>query len=342
MKGLAKLLLAAGAWGILMAGTAYGGQWQQGSGGWQWAEDDGSLARSGWKWLDGDQDGVSECYYFDSAGNLAVNTWVDGSQVDGNGCWVVNGVVQTRTAELVEEAKAKAKLQAAMRMPAPNDLDLALSGNAQITAGDGMVQVNIGISGVIQFKNLYSAGPEALMDIRTSYNGQETIEQTFLKDGWLYKNADGEKLKLPVGDGNTAAGTVGDFAPLALSEEEIETIENVSMKDNGNGTFTIYYTYQPNGQGIFGELATMTGPNGEAMTLEAYKGEALIGPDGSLLQQKILLEKNGTSDGLPYGIHVYMETTVRNPGQPVQIQYPSTEGYMTIGQYLDQLLADAN
>lgn len=342
MRRLTRLLLAAGAWGLMMAGTAYGGQWQQGGSGWQWAEDDGSLARSEWKWLDGNQDGIAECYYFDSAGNLAVNTWINGSQVDGNGCWVADGKIQTQAVPLGEEAQAKAKLEAAMRMPLPNELDMVMSGNAQMSVGAGLVQENITVSGLFQLKNIHSAGTEALVDIRTSYGGQEEIEQTFIKDGWLYENNNGAKLKLPVGEAEVMGGTAEDLVSFALSEEEIATIRNVSMQDNGNGTFTIYYTYQPDGGGILGDFASMPGPNGGEMNLDAYKGEALIGPDGSLLQQKVLLETSGTEEGIPYNVHIYMETTVRNPGQPVQIQYPSTEGYMTIGQYLDQILAEAN
>lgn len=342
MRRLTRLLLAAGAWGLLMAGTAYGGQWQQGGSGWQWAEDDGSLARSEWKWLDGNQDGIAECYYFDSAGNMAVNTWIDGSQVDGNGCWVADGKIQTKTVPLGEEGQAKAKLLAAMRMPLPNELDMVMSGNSQVSVGGGLVQENITISAVFQLKNIHSAGTEALVDVRTSYGGQEEIEQTFIKDGWLYENSNGAKLKLPVGEAEAMGGTAEDLISFALSEEEIATIRNVSMQDNGNGTFTIYYTYQPDGGGILGDLASMPGPSGGKMNLDAYKGEALIGPDGSLLQQKVLLETSETVEGVPYNVHIYMETTVRNPGQPVQIQYPSTEGYMTIGQYLDQIIAGAN
>lgn len=345
MRRLTRLLLAAGAWGLLMAETAYGGQWQQGGSGWQWAEDDGSLARSEWKWLDGNQDGIAECYYFDSAGNMAVNTWIDGSQVDGNGCWVADGKIQTKTVPLGEEGQARAKLEAAMRVPAPNDLDIVLSGNGQVTVGDGVVQENIVLSGRYQLKNIYSAESEALMEMRLLYNGQEDIKQIFLKDGWLYENANGKKMKLPAGNmyAIEVAGTsIGSFG---LTAEEMANVRDVSMKENGDGTFTIYYTCPSDGEGIFGEVLARAGVDvgyGGSASLDAYKGEILIRQDGMPIQQKLLLETSGTKDGIPYSRHVYAEATILNPGQPVQIQYPSTEGYMTIGQYLDQIIAEAN
>ena len=48
-------------------------------------------------WIDGDNDGVSECYYFNQWGYLITNTHSpDGYYVDANGAWVDSGRVQTR------------------------------------------------------------------------------------------------------------------------------------------------------------------------------------------------------------------------------------------------------
>ena len=35
---------------------------------WWYGYEDGSYAKSGWAWLDGDRNGVAECYYCDDAG----------------------------------------------------------------------------------------------------------------------------------------------------------------------------------------------------------------------------------------------------------------------------------
>lgn len=50
-----------------------------------------------WKWIDQNGDGVAESYYFDDVGNILTNTTTpDGYQVNENGAWVENGVVQTQ------------------------------------------------------------------------------------------------------------------------------------------------------------------------------------------------------------------------------------------------------
>lgn len=74
--------------------------WRQTGNTWQYVKDaSGSLYSNGWQWLDGNKDGVSECYYFDANGNMLSNTTTpDGWQVNEGGAWIMNGVVQTKGA----------------------------------------------------------------------------------------------------------------------------------------------------------------------------------------------------------------------------------------------------
>ncbi len=75
------------------------GHWEKDATGYWWQEEDGSYPASCWKWLDWNNDGQAESYYFDANGYMAVNTTVDGYTVNGDGAWVVDGVVQTQQAE---------------------------------------------------------------------------------------------------------------------------------------------------------------------------------------------------------------------------------------------------
>lgn len=73
--------------------------WKQDNTGWWYQEDNGSYPANTWKWIDGNNDGVAECYYFDGNGYMLTNTTApDGYQVNASGAWVVNGVVQTQAA----------------------------------------------------------------------------------------------------------------------------------------------------------------------------------------------------------------------------------------------------
>ncbi|MFR1834201.1 MAG: hypothetical protein ACLSX5_13750 [Lachnospiraceae bacterium] len=77
--------------------TAFAGQWETAGANWKYKNDDGTYSTNTWQWIDGNNDGVAECYYFDANGYMLVNTTTpDGYTVDGNGAWIVNGTVQTQ------------------------------------------------------------------------------------------------------------------------------------------------------------------------------------------------------------------------------------------------------
>ncbi len=49
-----------------------------------------------WQWLDGNEDGIAECYAFDREGWMYADTATpDGYTVNTDGAWAVNGAVQT-------------------------------------------------------------------------------------------------------------------------------------------------------------------------------------------------------------------------------------------------------
>ena len=77
--------------------TSYAGWEQTGT---QWKYKDSSTSAyltNGWHWLDGNNDGIAECYYLDSKGIMIADTIIEGYTVNSNGTWTVNGIVQTKT-----------------------------------------------------------------------------------------------------------------------------------------------------------------------------------------------------------------------------------------------------
>lgn len=80
-------------------GRRYANSWKQIEEKWYHFDENGYLD-IGWHWVDGNNDGIAECYYFDNSGCLFINgTAPDGSAVNENGAWIQNGVVQTRTTQ---------------------------------------------------------------------------------------------------------------------------------------------------------------------------------------------------------------------------------------------------
>ena len=128
--GLALCAIALSA--VLPAGLrAYAGEWRQDETGFWYQEDDGSYPINSWKWIDGNGDGIAECYFFDRSGYLAVNTTTpDGYTVDENGAWVLDGVVQTRSAEEAASLPETAGGSGPSRVTAPEEGKTEASGAA--------------------------------------------------------------------------------------------------------------------------------------------------------------------------------------------------------------------
>jgi len=67
----------------------------------------GDYFKSSWQWIDGNQDGIAECYCFDENGWMYENTTTpDGYTVNENGAWTVNNVVQTKPSDLIPKNNA--------------------------------------------------------------------------------------------------------------------------------------------------------------------------------------------------------------------------------------------
>ncbi|MCC8059545.1 MAG: NPCBM/NEW2 domain-containing protein [Clostridiales bacterium] len=120
---------------LAMSVPAFAGQWLSNANGWWWVNDDGSYPSNSWQWLDGNGDGVSECYYFDANGYCLINTTTpDGYMVDGSGAWIVNGSVQTQGGSTSAQT-ATEETQAVSNVAAVNLLDLEPVSRAGSYAG---------------------------------------------------------------------------------------------------------------------------------------------------------------------------------------------------------------
>mgnify|MGYP000880426480 FL=1 len=88
---------AVAAFSSVMAFSAMAGVWKQDNVGWWYDNGNGTYPSNSWQWIDGDNNGTAECYYFDRTGYMLANTSTpDGYQVNALGAWVQNGTVQTR------------------------------------------------------------------------------------------------------------------------------------------------------------------------------------------------------------------------------------------------------
>ena len=100
MRKLISAVVVTAALAISATMTALAGSWGQQNGSWVYLNDAGQL-QTGWAWIDGNQDGIAESYYFDLNGCLSTSTTTpDGYTVNSDGAWVQDGSVQTKVIPL--------------------------------------------------------------------------------------------------------------------------------------------------------------------------------------------------------------------------------------------------
>lgn len=144
----AVLFAAAGIMSAVMGITANAGAWSQDLSGWRYQNDDGAFSANGWQWIDGNSDGVAECYYFNDQGYCLTDTVTpDGYMVDSNGAWRVDQEVQTKHTEeqaeresyyTMEEAKELALQYFNSQYPSTDGTNVILMGETR-TKGDNYI-----------------------------------------------------------------------------------------------------------------------------------------------------------------------------------------------------------
>ena len=167
--------------------SAFAGTWKQESAGWWYDDEDGMYPHSQWRWLDEDQDGVAECYYFDENGYVLMNGVApDGNEVNEKGQWVEDGEVMTMY----------------MMVPQPGiglaDEDPGTNGTAGTYALEGLRNVVSGDTvNRLGFMNLFPDGSGSLR-LNGSGEGEEKLQ-------WA---VDGSKVSVTMPDGTQYSGAI--------------------------------------------------------------------------------------------------------------------------------------
>lgn len=137
--------------GLAISSTAMAATWRTGAqpnqGRWWYDQEDGTYARNEWRWLDGNQDGLAECYAFDNDGWMYADTVTpDGYQVNADGAWVVDGIVQTQRQDASRAGQAESGDQILVVYYALPETD-----GTDTDAGASRVAVNGQVQGNVEY-----------------------------------------------------------------------------------------------------------------------------------------------------------------------------------------------
>lgn len=174
---------------LTMGITSFAGQWNKDANGWWWVDDNGSYPVNEWRWLDGNQDGVSECYYFGADGYMLADTVTpDGYQVNADGAWTTDGAPQLRYSENTDNSQSDSMDENGYSYTSEALTGLYTSENGDsivinVGAGDSLGGIYYNTNG--SFEKVYSFAKVGTGEYKDSANFKSI---KFLEDGSLFMN----------------------------------------------------------------------------------------------------------------------------------------------------------
>ena len=148
-------LVAVAAFSSIMVSSAWAGTWKQNNVGWWFDNGNGTYPASTWQWIDGNNDGIAECYYFDRAGYMLANTSTpDGYQVNASGAWVQNGAFQTRNLRANSQTTSSRPKLVLFDVKPTYGTFAQKEKNITVTDGETWTDtLNIYLGGIFEFSN---------------------------------------------------------------------------------------------------------------------------------------------------------------------------------------------
>lgn len=234
-----KFIGAALALSTAITVPVYGGTWIQNQAkpsvrgtvsNWWYQKDDGSYLKNQWVWLDGNQDGISECYCFNPDGYLYVSTTIDGYTVDATGAWTVNGYVQTK--------RTSAKNTNVKNTPATAGTEQAVGRNVSSVTVDEAKRISMNHAGVSEDRVSYITAKEDWDHNRRLY------EVEFFADGKEYDyeilQSDGSVWKSKVEDQSYFNGNYGNQVSQARNITAEQATQMVTARIPGISASSVY------------------------------------------------------------------------------------------------------
>lgn len=339
-----KIALAAVPMTLALAFPAFAGEWHQDMNGWWYETDDGSYYRNGWEWIDGDQDGWAECYYFNNQGYVAMRTrQVDGWEINEDGAWTVDGEVQKKyvpvpamendpaAEEVYRAAYAKNEALTSADVDASYVMSMEMEG---MTLDIGM-DMNMKMKGLPDNIEYVASGTMDLL-------GAEIPMTMFYTDGYMYTDTMGQKTKQPMEAMEAVAQANSTMSGV---EVDLSAMRGMRMHTE-NGNTVISYTMDPSAMNSIMDSAMMDMSAYDAMgadyqvVINRCEGTMTINSEGYYEAASIYMDMSATisaeGESMDVGYKIDMDMTYNNPGQEVNFELPSTEGYQEMYALLEE------
>ncbi len=223
----------------------------------------------------------------------------------------------TQKANELDSMDCDLGVHAVMVMQDP-EMDLDLSLNLDMMMNMKMEQIK---SGNLRYK----------ADMAMEFLGQTEYATVFYKDGYYYMDSNGEKIKYPM-DLNSMIASVEQTT--AAADLAPSLMKSLSVREEGENR-VLSYVADPAKMNAYVQDALMPllGSMDVGMIIREVKGEYVINKDDYYTSMNMYMVMDMSSYGETLRIIMLLEGNFNNPGQPVNLELPSTDGYSDLSTY---------
>ena len=223
----------------------------------------------------------------------------------------------TQKANELDSMDCNLGVHAVMVMQDP-EMDLDLSLNLDMMMNMKMYQIK---SGNLRYK----------ADMAMEFLGQTEYATVFYKDGYYYMDSNGEKIKYPM-DLNSMIASVEQTT--AAADLAPSLMKSLSVREEGENR-VLSYVADPAKMNAYVQdaLKPLLGSMDVGMIIREVKGEYVINKDDYYTSMNMYMVMDMSSYGETLRIIMLLEGNFNNPGQPVNLELPSTDGYSDLSTY---------
>lgn len=207
-------------------------------------------------------------------------------------------------------------------------LNTALYGDVSVNLD---MDMNMQVSGAVTGDLRYKA------DVGMQMLGQNMFMQMFYQNGTLYMNMDDQKISYPM-DMTQMLDTVNTTS--VNTDFSASMMKSVALHEvNGYRALAFEMDEKKMNDYVRETLQEMQMTTGASVAVHSVTGTYILTPDDYYSHLEMNMVMTVTAAGETIVMRMKINGVINNPGQPVEVTTPSTEGYVPIDQYFQDVLA---
>lgn len=240
-------------------------------------------------------------------------------------------VMMMSMAACAKKADPKEVFDSAVKKNADlKDVDMSINSTVNMTQGDQKIDITSKTD--MKMNNLDTDKLQYLADSTATMSGQSVPSTVFYKDGYEYISSQGQKIKYKMDLAKMVETIKKSTQGTNMTSADMKTL---TMKEDGDNKVLTFTADPSKMNSMIEDMMGSMGAFGTQlkdlkMNIKDVSGEYTVNKDGYYTGMKIKMDMDMTLQGQTISMSIDMDGVVNNPGKPVEITLPDTNGYQEV------------